>query len=163
LTKIKYHDRNDMYDTFDMFILTYEGEHCMNLLKFWNRLRTVRSFTVFLVLIGVMIIATILSPIFIRPGNLVNIIRQISISGILAIGMTFVLLTGGIDLSVGSTVGVVAVVAAAMYKNGLSPGMAIPAALGIGAFIGFINGLGVTKGGIPPFIFGYFGNELYLG
>jgi ribose transport system permease protein len=99
-----------------------------------------------------MIIATILSPIFIRPGNLVNVIRQISINGILAIGMTFVLLTGGIDLSVGSTMGVVAVIVATMFKNGISPVVAIPAALIIGLLIGLVNGLGVTKGGITPFI-----------
>jgi ribose transport system permease protein len=99
-----------------------------------------------------MVIATILSPVFIRPGNLVNIIRQISINGILGIGMTFVLMTGGIDLSVGSTMGVVAAVVAIMFKNGLGPAAAIPAAICIGLTIGLINGLGITKGGITPFI-----------
>jgi ribose transport system permease protein len=118
--------------------------------SFWNRLRSTRSFTVFLVLIMVMIIATILSPTFIRPGNLVNVIRQISINGILAIGMTFVLLTGGIDLSVGSTMGIVAVVVATMFTRGVPAVVAVPAALLIGIFVGCINGLGVTKGGITP-------------
>jgi ribose transport system permease protein len=99
-----------------------------------------------------MVIATILSPVFIRPGNLVNIIRQISINGILGIGMTFVLMTGGIDLSVGSIMGVVAAVVAIMFKNGLPPVAAIPAAICIGLTIGLINGLGITKGGITPFI-----------
>jgi ribose transport system permease protein len=118
----------------------------------WNRLRSVRSFTVLLVLLAVMLVATILSPVFIRPANLVNVIRQISINGILAIGMTFVLLTGGIDLSVGTTMGVVAVVVATMFKSGLPPAAAVPVALSIGITIGLINGLGVTKGGITPFI-----------
>jgi ribose transport system permease protein len=120
--------------------------------SFWNRLRSTRSFTVFLVLIMVMIIATILSPTFIRPGNLVNVIRQISINGILAIGMTFVLLTGGIDLSVGSTMGIVAVVVATMFTKGIPPIVVVPSALLIGILVGCINGLGVTKGGITPFI-----------
>jgi ribose transport system permease protein len=120
--------------------------------SFWNRLRSTRSFTVFLVLIMVMIIATILSPTFIRPGNLVNVIRQISINGILAIGMTFVLLTGGIDLSVGSTMGIVAVVVATMFSKGFPPVVVVPTGLLIGIFVGCINGLGITKGGITPFI-----------
>jgi ribose transport system permease protein len=118
----------------------------------WNRLRSTRSFTVFLVLIVVMIIATILSPTFIRPGNLVNVIRQISINGILAIGMTFVLLTGGIDLSVGSTMGIVAVIVATLFTKGIPSIAVVPIGLLVGIFVGCINGLGVTKGGITPFI-----------
>ena len=129
-----------------------QGTLGWGIISIWNRLRAIRSFAVLLVLLGVMAIATVLSPTFIRPGNLVNVIRQISINGILAIGMTFVLLTGGIDLSVGSTMGVVAVVVASMYRNGLPPVTAVPVALLIGIFIGVINGLGITKGGITPFI-----------
>ena len=123
-----------------------------NFLRFWNHLKSMRSFTVLIALLVLMTVATFLSPHFLRPANLVNVIRQISISGILAIGMTFVLLTGGIDLSVGATMGVVAVVVARMLESGLSPMLAVPTALLIGILIGLINGLGITYGRITPFV-----------
>jgi len=119
---------------------------------FFACVKSSRSFNVFLVLVFVIIISTIVSPSFIRISNIINVIRQISINGILAIGMTFVLLTGGIDLCVGSTVGIVAVTVSSLFKMGLPPWMTIIIALIIGIVVGAINGLGVTKAGINPFI-----------
>ena len=103
-------------------------------------------------LIVICVLASILSPSFAKFSNIINVIRQISINGILAIGMTFVLLTGGIDLSVGSTMGVTAVVVAMMFQQGIDKPWAVVAAIVIGAFIGAFNGLGITKGKITPFI-----------
>ena len=68
--------------------------------------------------IGICLILSILSPSFIKPANLLNILRQTSINGILAMGMIFVILTGGIDLSVGSITAVSAVVASSFAHPG---------------------------------------------
>jgi len=97
------------------------------------------------------IVATILSPRFLTPTNILNIVRQVSIFGILAIGQTFVILTAGIDLSVGAILALVVVI-----TGGLLPDFGIPVAIAagllVGTFIGLINGLGVTKGRVPPFV-----------
>ncbi len=97
------------------------------------------------------IVSTILSPRFLTPLNMLNVIRQISIFGILAIGQTFVILTGGIDLSVGSVLALVVVLV-----GGILPEYGIPAAIAVGilvgAVIGTINGLGITKGNVQPFV-----------
>jgi len=93
-----------------------------------------------------------------RPGffttvNLLNIARQISINGILAVGVTFVLLTGGVDLSLGSVVALTGVVAAFCAHPGDWP-LVVPLAAGIGAGLGcgLINGGLVTWGRVAPFI-----------
>ena len=65
------------------------------------------------------IILTVLSPVFLTSTNLINVFRQTSIYGIMAIGMTFVILTGGIDLSVGSLLAISGIVSAGMLKAGL--------------------------------------------
>ena len=111
-----------------------------------------QNFNVLMVLLILVIASSIISPSFLKPGNVINVIRQISINGIIAIGMTFILLTGGIDLSVGAIVGIVAVTVANMFSHGIGPGLAIPAALTLGLLIGLINGLGITQGRINPFI-----------
>lgn len=101
-----------------------------------------------------------LSPHFLQPQNLLNILRQISYTGIIALGMTFVITTGGIDLSVGSLAafsGSLAILAmnAAAAKGVPEPaGVAIAAvvAIAVGAFGGAANGILITKGRIAPFI-----------
>lgn len=97
------------------------------------------------------IVATILSPRFLTSVNLLNVARQISIFGILAIGQTFVILTGGIDLSVGSVLALVVVLV-----GGVLPEYGIFAAILVGLLVGIalgiINGLGITLGNIQPFI-----------
>lgn len=120
--------------------------------KRFEKLRGMRYLTVLLVLLIMIIIGTIMSPGFLKPTNIINIVRQISISGILAIGMTFILLTGGIDLSVGAVIGCVSVIVASMLKAGINPIWGIFAALLIGLLIGFINGVGISKFGIAAFI-----------
>jgi ribose/xylose/arabinose/galactoside ABC-type transport system permease subunit len=97
------------------------------------------------------IVATILSPRFLSATNILNIVRQVSIFGILAIGQTFVIITAGIDLSVGATLALVVVL-----TGGLLPDYGILVAISVGLLagttIGLINGLGVTKGRVPPFV-----------
>ena len=91
---------------------------------FNNSIQKLKSFGILWVLIAIIIIASILEPTFLKFSNVVNIIRQIAINGIIAVGMTFVLLTGGIDLSVGASVGVVAVQLPCCSK-GVNPVLAL--------------------------------------
>lgn len=99
----------------------------------------------------IFIISTFLSPTFIKTTNLLNVLRQISIVGILSIGMTFVIVSGGIDLSVGAVIALVTVITAEMVnKLGILPAIII--ALLIGAVVGLLNGLGITYGKMQPFI-----------
>lgn len=104
------------------------------------------------VLILLVIVATIITPQFLETSNLINLLRQISIIGIIAIGMTFVILTKGIDLSVGSTVAVVAVISADLLSHGVPVYLVLIIGMLVGIILGSINGLGVSIGGIPPFV-----------
>lgn len=101
------------------------------------------------------ILFAVSNPVFLSAGNIMNIIRQISFNAILAMGLTVVIITGGIDLSVGSVLAVAAVVSASFIKVS-APILPVPVAmligLSIGALCGFFNGLFVTKGKLPPFI-----------
>lgn len=90
-------------------------------------------------------------PFFFDGGNLLNILLQAAVVGILALGQTFVLLTGGIDLSIGSTVAVAAVCSGLMSHSLPGP-VAILGGIGVGALCGLINGLLITGTGITPFI-----------
>lgn len=120
-----------------------------------------------LIALGVLAVAsTIVYPRFVEPQNLLNILRQVSYTGIIGLGMTFVIIAGGIDLSVGSMAalsGSVAILMLNLTTNALSqsPGWmqivvpilcAILVAALIGMTSGFINGFLVTKGKIAPFI-----------
>jgi ribose/xylose/arabinose/galactoside ABC-type transport system permease subunit len=95
---------------------------------------------------------SVMSNRFLSTTNQVNVLRQASINAIVSVGMTLVILTGGIDLSVGSTLALSAVVSAMLMKNGLGVPWAVIAALGIGIGLGLVNGLMITRGKIPPFI-----------
>jgi inositol transport system permease protein len=92
-------------------------------------------------------------PNFLTSSNLINVARQISINGILAVGVTLVLLTGGVDLSLGSLVALTGVIAASFAHPG-DFFLVVPLFMGIaaGTACGAINGAVVTRGGVPPFI-----------
>lgn len=98
------------------------------------------------------IVGAFASDKFFTLNNMVNVARQISIDGIIALAMTFVVITGGVDLSVGSQVAVIGIVVAQILKAGMNPVIALGAGLLVGALFGLLNGLGVTKGKLPPFI-----------
>jgi ribose transport system permease protein len=104
------------------------------------------------VLVIMCAVAALLSDAFLNPFNIINVLRQVALFGIVAVGMTYVILTAGIDLSVGSIVAVVAVSTAMMLDAAVAIPVVILAGLAIGLVIGAINGLGIAIGGIPPFI-----------
>jgi ribose transport system permease protein len=104
------------------------------------------------VLVVICILFAFLTPNFLTQNNMVNVVRQASINIVLAAGMTFVILTGGIDLAVGSVLGFTAVIAVVVS---LIPGLdwaAVPAALLAGALVGVLTGMTVAYVGLPPFI-----------
>lgn len=99
-----------------------------------------------------MSIITILNPDFISVSNLMNVLRQVSINALIAFGMTFVILTGGIDLSVGSTLALTGAVTAGLMASGVDPIFAMLLGLLLGAVLGAINGIIIAKGKVAPFI-----------
>lgn len=125
-----------------------------NFIKKLINLQSLRELGILLAFILILGILTILSPTaFARPANLINILKQASINGILAMGMMFVILSGGIDLSVGSIVALSGVIAASFAHPGEYP-LIVPVVLSIvaGAVVGLFNGIGVAYGNIPAFI-----------
>ncbi|MGN7477729.1 ribose ABC transporter permease [Solibacillus silvestris] len=100
----------------------------------------------------IVIVITILNPSFMTTDNILNILRQVSISALIAFGMTFVILTGGIDLSVGSTLALTGAVGATMLASGMDPVLTIFTALLLGAILGAVNGIIIAKGKVAPFI-----------
>jgi len=113
----------------------------------WDRIGILLAFIVVCILFG------ILTPVFFNPLNILNVIRQVSIIGVIAVGMTFVILLGGIDLSVGSVVAFTGIIAAGFQvKWGGSLFLSIFIPLLVGGGIGFLNGFISTKGGLHPFI-----------
>ncbi|MDO5047749.1 MAG: ribose ABC transporter permease [Anaerococcus sp.] len=106
-----------------------------------------------LALVILMAFVTILNRSFIAPNNLLNLLRQLTVNGFIAFGMTFVILTGGIDLSVGSIMALSSVIFVGLFTQmGLPVILALVIALLLGAGLGFINGLLITKGKLAPFI-----------
>ncbi|WP_407390838.1 ABC transporter permease [Carnobacterium jeotgali] len=106
----------------------------------------------FLALIVLIILVTIVNPSFIAPTNLLNLLRQVSTNALIAFGMTFVIITGGIDLSVGSTLALSSALMAGAIASGLDPILAMVLSLLTGTIFGAVNGLLITKGKMAPFI-----------
>jgi ribose/xylose/arabinose/galactoside ABC-type transport system permease subunit len=93
------------------------------------------------------------TPLFLTPNNLLNLLRNVSLIGIVAVGMTFLLVAGEIDLSVGSMYGVLTVILGILVgRNGLDPWLAAPLVVLLGCALGLVNGVIVTRFGIPSFI-----------
>lgn len=103
-------------------------------------------------LVLLIIILAIVSPSFFTLDNIFNVLRQVSINALIAFGMTFVILTGGIDLSVGSILALASALTAGLLTNGMDPMLAILIGLLAGAVMGAFNGLIITKGKVAPFI-----------
>jgi ribose transport system permease protein len=94
-----------------------------------------------------------LSPHFLTTRNLLNILQQISIVSVIAVGMTFVIISGGIDLSVGSIVAFTGLVMAILMKDHhVSVWMTVPIGLVCGSLMGLMNGLLISQLNVPPFI-----------
>ena len=115
-------------------------------------------------LFGLTIIVVVfswLSPVFLTAPNLINILQQSSINACIALGMTLVIVSGGIDLSVGPIAALAAVVAATLMVANVPIPLAILAALGVGALCGLFNGMLVAYAGLQPFIVTLGGLSLY--
>lgn len=112
----------------------------------------IRQFGTFIGLALLCVLFAILSPYFLTPSNLMNVAQQSAIIAVISVGMTFVILTAGIDLSVGSVLAFSGVVMASVLQAGLPIPIGILAGLGVGFLCGTVNGLLVTYGNIPPFI-----------
>lgn len=118
--------------------------------KFSNYLSKYQIHLIFLIMV---VVLSVMAPAFLRPQNLINVVRQISIIGIIAIGMTFIIISGGIDLSAGAIVALVSVTAAIFGQQGKHPLiLTLLIACSIGILCGFINGVLVAKTKIAPFI-----------
>jgi inositol transport system permease protein len=121
------------------------------------------KYGIFLIFAVMVLAASLLSPAFLSTTNLINIVRQMSIVGLIALGVTGIIVSAGIDLSSGSVVGLTAVVAASLAQSpdntgAFFPGLHLPlfvpvaAACLVGSLVGLINGTLVAKARIPPFI-----------
>jgi ribose/xylose/arabinose/galactoside ABC-type transport system permease subunit len=119
----------------------------------WARLRgSGRRLGTLLGLALLCFVLWILTPHFLTVSNLLNVLEQSAINATIAVGMTYVILSGGIDLSVGSLVAIAGVVLASALQAGLPIPVALVAGLATGAAFGLVNGLLITVGRLPPFI-----------
>lgn len=109
-------------------------------------------FWVLLAAILACIALSLVTNTFATPGNIFNVTRNFTFVGIIAVGMTAVIITGGIDLSVGSTVLVSAIVTSVLMSAGLPITIAFPAAIGASLLVGLINGILIAVMGMPPFV-----------
>jgi ribose transport system permease protein len=132
-------------------VLDYIARH-------WDAVLRLGLLGIILVLAAYFAIKTAPSPLhftsstFLSVDNLQNICRQTAVIGVVAVGETFVIITAGIDLSVGSTVGFTSLICAQLLVNGYPLWLAIFAALGLGIAIGAFNGILIDTQKLPPFI-----------
>jgi ribose transport system permease protein len=117
-----------------------------------RRLTSFREFMIMAIVIAGCLAMWITTPIFMTFGNWSALLLQVSVECVVAIGMTILLVSGGFDLSVGSTFALAGAVTAMMIVSGLAPWLAILLGLGTGAVIGFFNGFIIAKIGINPFV-----------
>ncbi|MBI9101405.1 MAG: ABC transporter permease [Spirochaetales bacterium] len=121
--------------------------------KRFNFLKSVRKHAIFYVCLAVFIFFSIASDAFLSQNNLMNVIRQVSMLGITAVGMTCVILTSGIDLTVGSILGLTGTVCAKMMVElGMYPAFAVVAALIVACLCGALSAFLITTVRIPPLI-----------
>ncbi|RCR68242.1 ABC transporter permease [Larkinella punicea] len=118
-----------------------------------NRIRGIGQYGIFIAFILICLVLSVVTPKFLTVSNLTIVVTQVSINALLAFGVTFVIITGGIDLSIGSTVAVTSVVAASFAHPDTYP-VVVPilAGLAAGLLLGAFNGLVITKSKVPPFI-----------
>lgn len=118
-----------------------------------RRLLQSREFGVFLALVALVVLMRFLTPYFWKTDNVFNVLRGMSTIGIMAIGETMIIVTGGIDLSVGSVLAASAMLTARlMYLDVVPPWIAVALGIGFGTVLGLINGLIITRVKVNPFI-----------
>ena len=106
----------------------------------------------FITLIVLFVVLSLASPVFLSQGNLSTVVRQTAVINIIALGMTLIIITSGIDLSVGAILAISGYLGARMMESGASIAVSILVAIGVGALCGLINGLLITRLKINPFI-----------
>ena len=129
----------------------------------WNRMKSSKSFFCLLSILFLVLVASVMSPSFRTLDNFATIIRQSSTLIVLSTGLTAVLLTGGIDLSVGSTAAFAGCLCAQLLKMGVPAGLIFPVGLGVGLVIGLLNAFLVAVIKLPPFIATYATNWVLKG
>ena len=112
----------------------------------------ISEYFIFVIFIALVVVLACLKPSFISLGTLVNILKQASINGILAFGMMFVIVAGGFDMSVGSTVAFAGILAAMTGQGNYPLIVPLLVAMLAGLLVGIVNGVGVAVGNLPPFI-----------
>ena len=120
-----------------------------DMLRGWLKIRELNILSV-LLLVGILI--SIFSPYFLTTNNLMGVFRSFSLVGIMSIGMMLVIITGGIDLSVGSVMGLSSLMTALAFQHGLGPLPAVLSGLCAGLMVGAFNGFLITWIQLPPFI-----------
>jgi ribose transport system permease protein len=128
---------------------------------FVNLKFSLRDAGTLLALILIIVVFSALSPVFLTAPNWINILQQSSINAAIALGMTLVIISGGIDLSVGPTAALSAVIGASLMVSGVPVPLAIMASLGVGMLCGLFNGVLVAYAGLQPFIVTLGGLSLY--
>jgi ribose transport system permease protein len=116
-----------------------------------------------LVIILIIVIASSLNPKFLTLKNLLNIMQQISILGILTMSMALLMISGGLDISIGNMTGLIAIVFARMLLAGKNLFLCVIVALVLGIIFGFINGLIIAKSKVTPLIITLGMNYVFLG
>lgn len=133
-------------------------------MRFLKRIIGQREFSIFVIVVAIFIIMSFTSPYFLTKTNIHSLVLALSVTAIIAVGMTNLLISGGFDLSVGSVVGFTGIVAALLVKKaGMPLVLAIIITLVLGALIGLFNGFMVSKVGINPFIVTLAGLSLFRG
>ncbi len=112
----------------------------------------IRQLTLVIVLIIEIVLFSALSDNFLSTSNLINVLRQVSVTAVAAVGMFMIILLGDIDLSVGSVYAFIGVISATIFLKTQNPVITVIAALAIGTLIGFISGLITAKFKIPAFV-----------
>lgn len=119
--------------------------------NWFKKLTNNTEMVIFLIFLSVCILMAILSPYFLKPANIMNILRQISNVGVVSVGMAMVIITGGIDLSVGANLALCSCVAAVLAQS-INPWLAVVCAIIVGGVVGLANGFLSVKIGIASFI-----------
>lgn len=121
-------------------------------LEMWRTRELLRRYGMVLAFILLSLALSVLSNSFLTVSNILNIARQVSINAIIAAGMTFVILTAGIDLSVGSVLAFSGAIMAGLLSAGRPIPMAIVAGFVVGGLMGVVNGIVIARGKVQPFI-----------
>lgn len=121
-------------------------------MEFIKKVTKLREFMIFIIVLAVFVIMSFASPYFLSAANLLALLLSLSLTAIIAVGMTNLMVSGGFDMSVGSIVAFTGAAVALLMQNGIPVYLAVLFGLIIGALIGLFNGIIVAKIGINPFV-----------